>query len=185
MPRSFLRAVLVAAGLASSLASFVPQAAAACCLEAMTDADEVDGKLDLRRLRYEKEGANAPVGIKVRTYEAWGPAVLQGNENRLKVLFDSDDDGAADYRARIRRVVGTWAVYMDGVGEHEGEQFETLEARKPNARTVVFTIPGGAPMNEAGTLEMRAVSRFTESVECDPGSGSTACVDRVPNAGWL
>jgi hypothetical protein len=181
MIRNVLRFVLLLALAASSVAVGGP-AWAGCCLEAMSDGQDVDGRLDLARLRYDKSGSNAPMHVKIRTHESWKPSVLEGHENKLRVIIDADEDGSADYRARIRRVEGQFAVYMSGSG---GEQFETLTAHKPKPDSIRFTIPGGAPMNPGGTVNMKAVSTFIETLACDPASGNPPCVDRVPNAGWL
>jgi hypothetical protein len=180
MIRVMLRFVLLLALAASTVAVGGP-ASAGCCLEAMSDGQDVDGRLDLARLRYDKNGSNAPMHVKIRTHESWKPSVLGGHSNKLRVIIDADEDGSGDYRARIRRVEGQFAVYMSG----PGEQFETLSAHKPKPDSIVFTIPGGAPMNPGGTVNMKAVSRFTQALECDPGSGSPPCIDKVPNAGWL
>ncbi len=146
------------------------------------DADDVDGKLDLARLSFYKPETNSHIIIRVKTHEPWGKRVLRLNVNKLVVLLDVDLDGTRDYRARIKKAGTKLIVLISG----SGENFEPLPARKPNRRTVRFVIPGNSPPNPVGPApNMVARSRFIEVQACDPASGSPACVDRVPNSGWL
>jgi hypothetical protein len=179
MTRRLVGVVVLALGAVLTMPSFaVP---GTCCVEQVTDPQDVAGKLDLALLRYAKSGPNAPMKITVQTHEGWPPRVLRPNVNRLRVLIDRNEDGTVDFRATIRRVEGELKVFIHG----PGSSFEPLPARKPNPRTVRFTIPGSSPPNPGGFVDLAAISRFIESPPCDPASGGTACVDRAPNSGWL
>lgn len=146
------------------------------------DADDVDGRLDLAKLRFYKPGKKSHIVITVKTYEPWGKRALRLNVNKLVVLLDVDRDGSRDYRARIRKAGKKLIVIISG----SGENFEPLPARKPNRRTVRFVIPGDSPPNPVGPApNMAARSKFIEEHACDPGSGSPPCIDRAPDSGWL
>lgn len=146
------------------------------------DADDVDGKLDLAKLRFYKPRKRSHIVITVKTHDPWGKRVLRLNVNKLVVLLDVDRDGSRDYRARIRKAGNKLVVIISGSGEH----FEPLPARKPNRRTVRFVIPGDSPPNPVGPApNMVARSRFIEDHACDPASGSPPCIDRAPDSGWL
>jgi hypothetical protein len=181
-----LRFSLLLCVAASMLAVVGPASSGDCCLEAISDPEDVAGKLDLARLRYEKNGPDRQMKVKLSTHEGWNPALLAGTENKLRLMLDPDEDGSADYRGRFRKVAGRLKVVFRGVGDHLGEKFQPEKAHKPNPRTVVFTISGdGYALNPGGPVNMKAVSTFTQTLACDPASGNPPCVDRVPDTGWM
>lgn len=151
--------------------------AAACCAASTPDPDDVAGRLDLAQVTWSKTAANAPLEVTVETHDVWRPRALRGQTgNRLWVRIDTDGDGSVDYSARIRPMDGRLWVFIRG----SGSAFEPLPARKPDGRTVRFTIPGGSAPNPAGGLKLFAKSRFVTSPDC-----STTCVDRTRYAGSL
>ena len=112
----------------------------------------------------------------------WTKSVLHGNANRLVVYLDTDRNGTIDYHARVKESGGKLYAVIAG----SGSSFEPLPAHKPNGRTVRFTIPGNSPPNPNGTgPQIRAYSKFTQSVQCDTASGHPPCIDRAPNTGWI
>src|SRR2546421_7959454 len=104
----------------------------------VTDPNDVRGKLDLASLHFEKASAKSPLVIVLKTYETWRKAVLRDHVNRLLVSLDVDKDGRPDFHARIKEIGGRLWVHIAG----SGESFENLPAKKPDARTVRFKIPG-------------------------------------------
>jgi hypothetical protein len=181
-----LRLSLFVCMAALTLTVVGPASSGDCCLEKSSDAEDVAGKLDLALLRYEKNGPDRQMKVKLRTHEGWNLAVLAGTENMLKLILDPDEDGSADYHGRFRKVAGGLKVVFRGVGDHTGEKFQPEKARKPNPRTVLFTISGdGYVLNPSGPVNMKAVSRFTQTLACDPGSGNPPCLDKVPDTGWI
>jgi len=175
--RSSIVAVLVAGALA-----LVAAPAAACCGAGASDPNDVAGKLDLAHVQWSKSPGSGPLSITVRTYGTWTKSVLHGNANRLVVYLDTDRDGTIDYHARVKESGGKLYAVIAG----SGSSFEPLPAHKPNGRTVRFTIPGNSPPNPNGTgPQIRAYSKFTQSVQCDTASGHPPCIDRAPNTGWI
>lgn len=145
--------------------------AAACCAASIPDRDDVAGRLDLARVTWSKAAANAPLEVTVQTHDVWRTRALHRRTgNRLWVRIDADHDGSVDYSARVRQMDGRLWVLITG----SGSTFEPLPARKPDGRTVRFTIPGGSAPNPAGGLSLFAKSRFVRGSDC-----STSCVDRT------
>jgi hypothetical protein len=164
-----------------------PASSGDCCLEKSSDPEDVAGKLDLALLRYEKNGPDSQMKVKLRTHEGWNPALLAGSENMLKLMLDPDQDGSADYRGRFRKVPGGGLkVVFHRVGNQGGGKFQPWKARKPNPRTVLVNLSReGNVLNPSGPVNMKAVSRFTQTPACDPASGNPPCLDRVPDTGWI
>ena len=159
-------------------------AGAGCCITSThADADDVSGKLDLRRVGYVKQDPSSPMRVTVRTYPGWPARLLnKGSGNTLRVKLDVDPDPQADFTLTVKRVGGVLEVFV----RSQDEVFESLPARHPDRRTIRFRIPGGdSSVNPShGGLRIRAVSRFVASAECDPASGGAVCVDRAPDAGF-
>lgn len=169
--------LIVGMVVAATLALLPSMAAAACCAAGTADPEDVAGRLDLSYLSWQKDGVDAAMTVTVRTHDAWRPRVLaRGSGNRLVVAIDTDDDRAIDYTARIRRVGGSLWVFIAG----SGAQFEPLPARKPNGRTVRFTIPADSPPNPARAVRMFARSRFVNDGRC-----ADVCADRAPDHGRI
>jgi hypothetical protein len=164
---------LLAASIALALA-LTPLSASA---SQVTDPNDVAGKLDLKVLIGTKSSSNAPLVIKVRTYGSWAKHLLaDSGDNRIKILFDVDGDGVAEYVGEISESGGKLHLDISG----SGSSFEPLPVKHPNGRTIKTTVPGGSPPNPNGTVRIAARSVFKNS-----GSCSSACKDRVPNSGWL
>jgi hypothetical protein len=182
-----LRFPLLMCVAALTLTVVGPASSGDCCLEKSSDPEDVAGKLDLALLRYEKNGPDSQMKVKLRTHEGWNPALLAGSENMLKLMLDPDEDGSADYRGRFRKVAGGGLkVVFHRVGDQAGGKFQPWKARKPNPRTVLVNISGdGNVLNPSGPVNMKAVSRFTQTPACDPASGNPPCLDRVPDNGWI
>jgi hypothetical protein len=145
------------------------------------DPDDVNGKLDLARLYFRKDTDTSSLLIVIKTIEKWNKAVLRGNVNRLVVLIDTDGDGTADFRARIKRAGNDLAAFITSADS----AFEPLPVHKTDAWTTRFRIPGSSPPNPDGPPpHFQVVSRFVESIDCDTASGQGPCIDTMPDEGW-
>ncbi|MGH3118778.1 MAG: hypothetical protein ACRDQ2_17020 [Gaiellales bacterium] len=145
---------------------------------AETDPNDVQGRLDLRVLRSALETAGGPMDVTVRTAGKWSPRVLgSSTPNRLIVLFDADQDGSADYSARVRRSAGSLGVSLSA----SGEELAVLEATRPDRRSVSFTVPSGLVSDPNGRYGVAARTRFV----ADAGACASGCSDRAPDSGWI
>jgi hypothetical protein len=143
---------------------------------AVRDADDVEGKLDLRRVHAEKEFPGGPLTITVATWLPWMDRVLRpSSNNRLRLLLDTDGDGHTDATARVIRSHGALVVDISV----SGTVIEVVLAERPNGRSVSFSVPPGAA-DPPGDAHVAAKSTFRSGDECHP-----ACRDRVPDAGWV
>lgn len=166
-----------------SLASLVLVVAAAllpASARAVTDEDDVRGKLDLRRLIAEKDTQAGGLTATVWTWATWPRRILKRSEpNRLFILLDTDLDGTSDYSGRVVVSGGSLQVEISG----SGESFEPLPASRPTTRSVRVIIPGDSPANPAGDVQVAARSRYRTTgagTACEP-----ACRDRIPDSGWV
>ena len=143
----------------------------------VTDPNDVAGKLDLKTLVVRKADARAPLVAKITTYENWTASLLKDSgKNRVYVLFDVDADRMAEYVGEISCSGGD--LHMDISGQ--GSTFEPLPVKHPNGHTLKVVLPGSSPPNPKGTVWIAARSVFHDAVAC-----STACRDRIPDAGWV
>jgi arylsulfatase A-like enzyme len=143
------------------------------------DDDDVRGQLDLARLAYRRADAGNPLKVRVETHRGWRTNVLRrGGSSRLLVQIDLDGDSRPEYRVRIvltGRRLRAWIIGPSG-------RMGSLRVRRPNPRTVTFTVPGRSRANPdlGGGVALRARSVFFQQrSKCDP-----ACVDGVPDAGF-
>lgn len=166
------RRLLAAAGaLAGALVLAVPAAGTT-----ITDPNDVAGKLDLRSVAG-TQSESGLLTVTIKTWGKWTNGVLpaSGSVNRLHVLFDTDLDGATEYRARIVSVGGALVAVISG----QGQNYEPLPVTRVSGTTVRFTFPADAVESEDEDVQVAARSKYK-------GSGcSTACKDRAPNSGWL
>lgn len=151
-------------------------AQSALALSSATDPGDVKGKLDIRSVTLTKDSSGAPLEVKVKTWETWPKKILRrSSPNRLRVLVDTDRDGETDFKGRV--VMASGSLSLDFVGT----SLESLSVDRPDAKTVVVTIPGESPANPSGALQVAARSRYRDADKgCVP-----PCVDRSPDAGWV
>jgi hypothetical protein len=148
-------------------------AGAVTALAAVTDPNDVAGKLDLKTVGgTEHQGL---VTLSVSTYGPWSKANLpaSGSANRLVVLIDTNGNDTADYRARIVRSGSALVALLSG----RGSQFEPIPVRKVGNRAR-FTFPDDVLEPSASNVRVAAHSVYKG------GACATACVDRAPNAGF-
>jgi arylsulfatase A-like enzyme len=143
------------------------------------DDDDVSGQLDLARLAYRRADAGNPLKVRVETHRGWRTNVLRRRgSSRLLVQIDLDGDSRPEYRVRIvltGRRLRAWIIGPSG-------RIGSLRVRKPNPRTLTFSIPGRSPANPdpGAGINLRTRSRFF-----DPGSKChPACVDWAPDQGF-
>jgi hypothetical protein len=166
--------------LAFAAASVAALALAATATGAtLSDPNDVSGKLDLRTLT--GRSSSGLVTVTVRTWGTWANSVLASpGPNRLVVLFDTDLDGASEYRARIARVGSALVALLSG----QGSSFEPIPVTKVNGATARFSFPqdvfAEAVESPDESLRLAATSTYKGSSAC-----TTACKDRAPDAGWL
>lgn len=143
------------------------------------DGNDVRGRLDLARLAYRRLDAGKPLKVRVETQRGWRKSILQkARSSRLLVQVDLDGDSRPDYRIRIVLAGERLRAWIIG----PGGRIASLRVRRPNPRTVTFTVPGRSRANPdpGGGITLRARSVFFQpNSTCDP-----ACVDRLPDAGF-
>ncbi|MCC6222419.1 MAG: hypothetical protein IT201_02890 [Thermoleophilia bacterium] len=167
MRQRLLRALGLGAVVA--LAAVSPAAAVTA-----TDPDDTAGKLDVRKVVVTDTASS--VTVTVKTWGSWSTDVLASGQNRLAILFDSDLDGAWDYRGRIIKSSGVLVLLLSG----RGNSYEPLPVERPSSQAVSFTVPTDAVGTAGADLQVVATSRYRDS-----GSCATACKDRAPDSGWL
>ncbi len=171
---SLARLLALAAATVAALALAAPAMGAT-----LSDPNDVSGKLDLRTLT--GRSSSGFVTVTVRTWGTWANSVLASTgPNRLVVLFDTDLDGASEYRARIVRIDSALVALLSG----QGSNFEPIPVTKVNGSTVRFSFPQDVIAEEVESpdesLRLAATSTYRGSAAC-----TTACKDRAPNSGWL
>jgi hypothetical protein len=141
------------------------------------DPDDVEGPLDVERLAATRAGDLLHVTL--TTYETWpatalaGPAPGRAGEDRVTLAFDTDLDGAREYRGRL--------LYDDDVGlalwiRGQGQAFEPVPAARGSESRVELTFPVDVMFLDAESevdIQVAAVTLF-DGVR-----------DRAPDAGWL
>ncbi len=115
-------------GAVVALAAVSPAAAVTA-----TDPDDTAGKLDVRKVVVTDTASS--VTVTVKTWGSWSTDVLASGQNRLAILFDSDLDGAWDYRGRIIKSSGVLVLLLSG----RGNSYEPLPVERPSSQAVSFT----------------------------------------------
>jgi hypothetical protein len=108
--------------------------------EAGTDPDDIPGGLDIRD--FEARQQNGLIVIAISTYDTWSSNVLAGDPlapgpNTMTVLYDVDQDGTVDYRAKLIYAGGRLSAFISG----SGSQFEPIPVRRPDDFTATFRHP--------------------------------------------
>jgi hypothetical protein len=156
--------------LALTVVLLTAQVAAAAQIH---DPMDTGGKLDIETVDATRTGQALQVAV--TTYGTWPSSLLaHSGGNRIKVLFDTDNDGAAEYVGTIVALHGQLNMIVRG----QGSEFEPLPVTRPDDNTALVKVPGGAPFNPGHKYRVAAKSRFV------PASGPTK-VDRAPDHGWL
>src|SRR4051795_8183412 len=94
---------MIVFGAAVGLVLLVAQAALAAQIH---DPKDTGGKLDIESVDATREGH--ALSVAVTTYGTWPSSLLaKSGKNRIKVLFDTNSDGAFDYTGSIVDVDGT------------------------------------------------------------------------------
>jgi len=146
--------------------------------EQLTDPDDVHGKLDLSLVAGNKKDPDAPLRIRIETYENWAASLLTyKGGNRVWILFNVDSDTKFEYVGTITSVKGDLGLNIEG----SGSAFETLPVKHPNGHTLKTRIPGDSPPNPEGTVRIAVKSRYKTKT----GGCSEGCRDRAPNGGTL
>ena len=146
--------------------------------EQVTDPDDVHGKLDLSLVTGNKADMDAPLRVRIETYENWATSLLnwKGN-NRVWILFNVDSDRKFEYVGTITSAKGDLGLNIEG----SGSAFETLPVHHPDGHTLKTRIPGDSPPNPEGTVRIAVKSRYKTKT----GGCSDRCRDRAPNGGTL
>jgi len=164
-----MRRVMVA-GAVAVVVVLVGQAALAAEIH---DPKDTGGKLDIESVDATREGH--ALSVAVSTYGTWPSSLLAGSgKNRIKVLFDTNNDGTVDYTGSIVDLNGNLRMIIRG----HGSQFEPLPVSRPDDNTAHVTVPGDSPPNPAHKYQVAAKSFFF------PATGPEK-IDRAPNSGWI
>jgi len=164
------RRMLALVPLALAAVMVTAQVAAAAEIH---DPKDVGGKLDIESVDASRNGAQLEVAVTM--YGTWPNSLLaHSGGNRIKVLFDTNNDGAPDYTGTIFSDHGTLEMIVRG----QGSEFEPLAVTRPDDNTALVRVGSTAPFNPAHKYQVATKSIFV------PASGPTK-VDRAPNQGWI
>jgi hypothetical protein len=163
------------------MAAMVPLAVAAVMVTAQVaaaaeihDPKDTGGKLDIETVDANRNGSGA-LEVAVTTYGTWPSSLLaHSGGNRIRVLFDTDSDGVAEFIGSIVDVHGTLEMIIRG----QGSEFEPLPVTRPDDNTALVKVPSGSPPNPAHKYQVAARATFV------PASGPKK-VDRAPDHGWI
>jgi hypothetical protein len=164
------RRVVTVFGVSVAAVALIAQAATAAQIH---DPHDTGGKLDIESVDATRSGHELEVAV--TTYDTWPSSLLaHSGGNRIKVLFDTDNDGTAEYTGSIVDVQGNLEMFIRG----QGSQFEPLPVTRPDDNTALVHVPGDSPPNPLHKYQVAVKSTFV------PASGPTK-VDRAPNSGWI
>jgi hypothetical protein len=157
----------------------VPIAAAVLMLTAqmasatqINDPKDTGGKLDISTVNATRTGG---LEVAVSMYGTWPSTLLaHSGPNRIQLLFDTDNDGVAEYVGNIFDLNGHLEMVIKG----QGSTFEPLSVSRPDDNTALVTIPASSPPNPSHKYQFAVRARF------QPASGPEK-VDRAPNHGWM
>jgi len=156
--------------LALAVVMVIAQAAVAAEIH---DPHDVGGKLDIETVDANRNGGALEVAITM--YGTWPSSLLaHSGGNRIKVLFDTDNDGVSEYIGTIVSLQGNLEMIIKG----QGSEFEPLPVTRPDDNTALVKVPGGSPPNPAHKYQVATKAIFK------PASGPTK-VDRAPDHGWI
>lgn len=137
------------------------------------DPHDVGGKLDIESVDASRNGGALEVAVTM--YGTWPSSLLaHSGGNRIRVLFDTDNDGAPEFTGTIVSLHGHLEMIIRG----QGSEFEPLSVNRPDDNTALVTVPGGSPPNPAHKYQVAASATFV------PASGPKK-VDRAPDHGWI
>jgi hypothetical protein len=162
------RSILTGLAVTAVSGAFVAAAFAASA----SDPKDAGPKLDLKRVSGSVN--SGLVTAKVGVYGTVNPANLGGGLNKLVILFDSNENGTIDYRAKIRKSGAKLVAMLSG----HGNQFEPLPVKRTGG-TLSITFPADVVSKAGKTLRVAATSTY------QAGAGQTKFVDRAPDTGWV
>ena len=166
------RAVIVAALLA-----LLPTAAGAGVFVAVTDPNDVAGRLDLELVKGVRSASGQPITFTIRMQAPFAKADLGPAADWVKVFLNVDGDASVDYVGTIKKTGTRLSVFFRG----QGNNLEALPVQRPNLRTIRFTVPGGAPLAPNGPVSMIVQSHSVNAASCNMG-----CLDVAPNSfAWI
>lgn len=143
-------AMVIGAAMAIAVLGAVPVSA-----ESLGDGNDLVGVFDLKTLGAVHDGTNAPMDVTIGFWDAFAVADLANAAgNVVKVQWDVDQNGTADFWGRIRK---TGAVLSIAIQEGGSNRFEPLPVTRVGTRTLALTIPGDAPMNPTHEIAIRVV----------------------------
>ena len=148
-------------------------AAQAAMAAEIHDPRDTGGRLDIESVDANREGQALQVAV--TTYGTWPSSLLaKSGGNRIKVLFDTDNDGVREYVGTIVDLNGSLEMLIRG----QGSQFEPIPVTRPDDNTALVSVPGDSPPNPVHKFQVAVKSVF------QPASGPKK-VDRAPNSGWI
>ncbi|MFN2542964.1 MAG: hypothetical protein ABR600_00125 [Actinomycetota bacterium] len=158
--------------LMALIAVLVASAAPASAATTSIDPNDAAGPLDLHVLRVD-QSSNGILHVRISLYHGWNKTIVsKGGPDRWFVYFDIDSSPGWEYRGRISYSNGDLALSIKG----NNSNFEPLPVKKPTAKALQFTVPGGAQMTPDGV----GIATRTIYVAED-----NTYFDRAPDTGFI
>ena len=147
----------------------------------MADANDSDGRLDVKAYALHYDSGTGVLTLKVKTYEGWGCKFLRsGVMTSLNWYFDDGEDGDADLTGKFVCVNANKKpkLVFKLHGNDSGNNYELINAKRPNRRSVVVKMPTDLTEFESDHVSAWAKTRDGITEGCND-----ACPDRAPDSG--
>jgi hypothetical protein len=154
--------------LGAYLASAGPAAAASGSIK---DGRDAKGALDVASVGYSR-AADRSLTHTIRFHNPVQSRLLTEKHGIVAFAFDTNGDKSAD---RIGIVLWAQGALRGAVADSKGRVLALARVRRPNSRTIAFTVPGRA-LDQGGGYRWLLLSEYKDRGRCKKG-----CLDTVPN----
>ena len=145
------------------------------------DPNDSDGRLDMKALGLHYDSGTGVLTLRIRTREVWGCKFLRsGIKTSLNWYFDDGADGDVDLTGKFVCLQPNKdpRLAFKLHGNDSGNNYELINAKRPNHHTVVVKMP--TDLTEFESEHASASARSTDGITegCDDN-----CPDRAPDSG--
>jgi len=151
----------------------------------VTDPDDTDGPLDVRRVKHRIEVIDrhkARLGYTVATYSPYAARRLNVRHRNFVIELNRDSHPGSERNVRVSYVSGT--LIGDVISNATRETIGTVAVKRLDARTI--RINGPRDLIGARSYFWTSTFHARESAACGVGDGyPITCQDVVPERGWI